>query len=173
MLSSGRRRSRLARGQPRMEHEVTARSRPTPNEQRVTDLPEGISGDASEGGRLRRPTLRGGPTDQLSDSPEGVSGDAPEGARLRRPALRGGSTGQLCDLPEGVSGDAPEGDQLRRPTPQADQPTNSPTNSLSSNPTRQRAESSATDPCQLRRDASPSSHAGTYAQHTEWASGSL
>jgi hypothetical protein len=42
---------------------------------------------------------------------------------------------------------------------EANRPTNSPTtNSPSSNPTRQRSESSATDPRQLRWDASPSSH---------------
>jgi hypothetical protein len=92
--------------------------------------------------------------ERITDSPEGISSDAPKGARLRRPTLRGGPTDQLSDSPECVSSDAPEGDQLRQPTLRADKATNSPTNSLSSNPTRQRAEYGASDPRKLRQDAS-------------------
>jgi hypothetical protein len=88
--------------------------------------------------------------ERITDSPEGISRDAPEGARLRRPTLRGGPTDQLSDSPECVSSDAPEGDQLRQPTLRADKATNS----LSSNPTRQRAEYGASDPRKLRQDAS-------------------
>jgi hypothetical protein len=47
------------------------------------------------------------------------------------------------------------------------------TNSPLSNPARQRSKSNATDPRQLRRDASPSSHVWICAEHTEWALGSL
>jgi hypothetical protein len=45
---------------------ITARSRPTLDKQRIFDSPEGISSDALECAQLRRPTLQGGPAEQLS-----------------------------------------------------------------------------------------------------------
>jgi hypothetical protein len=44
-----------------------ARPRPTPDEQRISISPEGVSSDAPEGAQLHRPTLQGGPGDQLLD----------------------------------------------------------------------------------------------------------
>jgi hypothetical protein len=44
-----------------------ARPRPTSDEHRISDLPEGVSDDALEGAQLHRLTLRGGPADQVSD----------------------------------------------------------------------------------------------------------
>jgi hypothetical protein len=95
--------SRLVRGQPRTGDAVTARPRPTPDEQRISDSPDGVSNDARK---------------------------VPNSAN------------QLC-----------EADRL--------------TNSLSSNSTRQKSESNATDPHHPRWDVSPSSHVRTYAQHTD------
>jgi hypothetical protein len=51
--------SRLARGQ--LQAGVTARRKPTPDKQHISDSPKGISGDA-----LRRPTLQGPVRDMRS-----------------------------------------------------------------------------------------------------------
>jgi hypothetical protein len=61
----GGRRSRLAQGQPQAGDTITARPRPTSDKQHIFDSSEGISNDASKGAQLRRPTLQGGPADQL------------------------------------------------------------------------------------------------------------
>jgi hypothetical protein len=100
----------------------------------------------SSNDQLRRPTLRGGPADKLSDD------------QLRQPTLQGS---RLNNSIMTNSDDQLSVNRIRL------------TNSPSSNPTRQRCKSSVTDPHQLRRDASPSSHVRLCAQHAEWELGSL
>jgi hypothetical protein len=146
--------SHLAQGQPRAGDTVTAHPKPTPGGRCSHDSPEATHGQETQS-RLARGQPRMSSTFLT----------CPRASRLMLQKVLN-STDQLCEA------DRPTNSLMTKFIDQFNEE-DQPTNSLSSNPMRQRSESSATDPHQLRHDASPSSHIWTYTHHDEWAPGSL